>query len=124
MESASLLLRPTGALDGEACADLRQRLALAFAEGVTSIAVDLSCVTRIDISGLGVLGGAARHLRKRGGVLVVTHASAEIQRAMRVNGLSELLEIPASPSLRVVEGAGETTDRPAGRRLSMVRTGA
>lgn len=107
MNPHALLLRPTGPLTAEACHGLRQQFATAFAHGVTSIAVDLSAVSEVDVSGLQVLAGAAKHLRKRQGLLVVTHVPAHVASMLRVNGLSELLEVPASAPLRVVAGEKE-----------------
>lgn len=121
-EHHSLLLRPTGPLDADSCDELRQQLATAFSVGVTSIAVDLSGVTTADVIGLGVLAGASRHLRKRSGLLVVMHAPPHVQAMLRINGMADLLELPASAPLRVVAGAGETTERPRARPLSVVRT--
>jgi anti-anti-sigma factor len=115
----ALLLRPTGALDDDHCDELRMQLATAFGTGVQSIAVDLSAITHADVTGLQVLAGAARHLRKRGGVLVVTGASRQITSLIRVNGLSDLLDVPLSQPLRVVAGSGEATG-PTGRSRELV----
>ena len=123
-ERTSVLLRPTGPLDADTCGDLRHQLAAAFAAGVSSIVVDLGAVTTCDPVGLGVLAGAARHLRRRNGVLVVAHASPAIATSLRINGLGDLLEVPASMPLSVVRGAAEQPERPAKPRLSVVRPGA
>jgi anti-sigma B factor antagonist len=119
-QGRDLLLRPTGRLDADTCADLRRQLAAAFAAGVVSVAVDLGAVTAVDVSGLGVLAGAARHLRKRGGGFVVLHASATIVTTMRINGMSDLLDLPPSPPLRVVEGTGSGGAQSRPRVLSVV----
>jgi anti-anti-sigma factor len=125
--ASALLLRPTGALDGDHCDELRLQLATAFGTGVQSIAVDLSAVTHADVTGLQVLAGAARHLRKRGGVLVVTGASPQIASLLRVNGLSDLLDVPKSQPLRVVAcDRASDADRPreavsAERHLRVIR---
>ena len=116
----ALLLKPAGRLDVDTCVTLRQQLAAAFGAGVTSLVVDLSGVTTADLTGLGVLAGAAKHLRKRGGGLVVSRCPDSIATSLRINGLGHLLELPASPPLRVVPGAGERTPKKA-RALSVVR---
>ncbi|MGB8650592.1 MAG: STAS domain-containing protein [Mycobacteriales bacterium] len=120
-QGAALLLRPTGPLDAESCGELRHQLGTAFAAGITSVAVDLRGVTSLDVTGLGVLGGAAKHLRARGGLLVVTHASAALATTLRINGLGDLLEVPPSPPLRVVPGV-QKDGGPRSRRLSVVPT--
>ena len=104
----------------DTCSTLRQQLAAAFAAGVTSVVVDLAGVTTCDLTGLGVLAGAAKHLRRRGGGLVVTHASDAIATSLRITGMGDLLEIASSPGLRVVAGAGERTPK-RDRALSVVR---
>jgi anti-anti-sigma factor len=123
----SLLLRPTGPLDADSCGQLRQQLAGAFSVGVTSLAVDLSAVTTVDLVGLGVLAGAARHLRRYDGLLVVINAPSHVAASLRMNGMGELLEVPASVPLRVVAGSGSGSgagSRPPVRRLTVVRPGA
>jgi anti-sigma B factor antagonist len=119
-----LLLQPTGRLDADTCAELRQQLGAAFAAGVTSVVVDLTAVTRVDLTGLGVLAGAARHLRKGGGGLVVSHASPAVATAMRINGMGDLLEIAPAPALRVVPGTGQQQSRGPARPLAVVRPDA
>jgi anti-anti-sigma factor len=118
----ALLLRPTGKLLFETCDGLRQQLATAFATGVLSIAVDLTAVDEVDLPGLQVLAGAARHLRKRNGLLVVTGASPSVLSMLRVNGMTDLLEVPATTPLRVVAGEADTTSdhTPVERRLRVV----
>jgi hypothetical protein len=69
---------------------------------------------------LGVLAGAARHLRKRGGQFVVLNADAAIVTTMRINGMGDLLEAPATPALRVVEGSGTGAARSRPRVLAVV----
>lgn len=85
--------------------------------------VDLGQVTSVDPTGLGVLAGAARHLRSRGGGLAVTNASPGVVTSMRINGAADLLEVPASPALRVVPGAGRGGARPRARGLAVVPDG-
>ena len=116
----AILLRPTGPLDSDSCADLRQQLASAFAIGVTAVAVDLGAVTTVDLAGLGVLVGAARYLRKRGGWLVVVNAGPAIVTSLRINGMEDLLELPATRPLRVVEGSGPGGPRGRSRALTVV----
>jgi anti-anti-sigma factor len=116
----AVLMRPTGPLDADTCGEFRQQLASAFAAGVRAVAVDLAAVTTVDPIGLGVLAGANRHLRRRGGTLVLLHPSPAVATKVRVNGLSELLEIPASPPLRLLAGTGTGTSEDRPRVLSVV----
>ena len=122
MSAPALLLRPSGPLVAETCSSLRQQLATAFATGVQSIAVDLGAVDEVDVTGLQVLAGAARHLRKRNGLLVVTGASPAVTSMLRVNGMSELLEVPTTSPLRVVAREADPAPEavPVERRLRVV----
>ena len=122
-------MRPTGPLTEQTCHALRQQLATAFASGVQSIAVDLSAVSDVDAAGLQVLAGAAKHLKRRHGLLVVTKAPEHIVAMLKVNELSQLLDLTASPGLRVVAGDGEAfpsdpTQQLGSRRLRVVRPGS
>ncbi len=73
--TGAVLLRLAGPLDADTCGHLRYQLAAAFAAGVTSVVVDMSEVSSIDVAGLGVLTGAAKHLQRREGEPVLAHPS-------------------------------------------------
>lgn len=103
----ALLLTPRGRLDADTCADVRHQLGAAFAAGVRSVVVDLGEVTTVDPIGLGVLAGAARHVRKKGGALVVMHASPAVQKTLRINEMAGLLLVPAATPLRGLPAPGD-----------------
>lgn len=105
-----LVLKPQGRLDVESCEDLRYQLAAAFSAGIDSVGIDLGGVTSIDQTGLGVLSGAARHLSRRGGSLIITRAAPGVATSLRINGLEDLLT-PAAPLLTVVPGSGTGTPK-------------
>jgi anti-anti-sigma factor len=119
-DGQALVLQPTGRLDAESCNGLRHQLAAAFAAGVTDVTVDLSQVSAADITGLGVLAGAARHLAKQGGSLVVAHPSGPALHALRINDLQHLVAPVAAPVLSVLPGSGSGPSRHRPRRLAAV----
>jgi len=80
-----------GELDAYTSHQLRACLAELDGEGVTHIAVDLSGLTFVDSSGLGVLMSAGRRARDQGGELVLREVSPQIRRVLDVTGLSDLL---------------------------------
>ena len=84
-----------GELDAYTSHELRTCLAELDEEGVTRIAVDLRRLTFVDSSGLGVLMGAARRARDRGGQVVLREVSPQIRRVLDVTGLSDLLPLEA-----------------------------
>jgi anti-sigma B factor antagonist len=92
MRSTGLVLTPTGRLDVDTCGRLRQQLAAAFASGITSVTVDLEEVTAIDTTGLGVLGGAAKHLTTHGGTFRLVGAQESVATSIRINGLGDLID--------------------------------
>jgi anti-anti-sigma factor len=97
-----LVLHPEGRLDLESSGPLRQRLAHAFASGVLNVVVELPDVTEIDVTGVAVLAGAARHLESQGGGLVLRGPQPLVATALRVNGLGALVE----PARRALMSAG------------------
>lgn len=82
-----------GELDIGTGAVLRRRLAsLSAEEPVPSrIVVDLSDLTFVDASGIGVLLAAQRELRGRGGQLVLRHPSRVVRRVLQVLELDGVL---------------------------------
>ena len=115
-----LVLQPKGRLDVDSCGDLRKQLAAAFAGGVQSVGIDFSGVTFLDQTGVGLLAGAARHLRKRGGSLVVLRAVGSVAMSLRINGLDNLARV-RPPALKVLPGSGSGAPRTRPRRLAAVQ---
>jgi anti-sigma B factor antagonist len=62
-------------------------------QGVRSLEIDLSGVTFVDSSALGVLIGIQRRLDERGGTLVLSHPSPSTAKAITVSGLAPLLHL-------------------------------
>lgn len=95
-----LVLHASGRLDLESSVLFRQKLAHAFGSGVKHVVVELDDVTDLDVTGVGVLAGAARHLESHGGALVLRSPSPAVATVLRVNGLGHLVEqVPAQLSL-------------------------
>ena len=89
-----LVLQVQGELDIDSCADLRQQLAAAFVAGVEVVGVDLSQVTWVDQSGIDLLSGAARHLRK-----------APVHVLGAAHALTHHMNLSAMPDLTVTAAA-------------------
>ena len=80
-----------GELDQHSAAALRDKLnKLLEDESVTRIEFELSRVTFMDSSGIGVLLGRYRVLEPRGGSMDVTGASRSIERILRMAGVYRL----------------------------------
>jgi anti-sigma B factor antagonist len=96
------VIRPHGELDIATVARLRDTVIATIAGGCADIVVDLTGVTFIDSSGLGVLVGAMKRTMHAGGRLVVTGVDAPgVHAAFRASGLSRIVAAERSPDLAV-----------------------
>lgn len=93
-----------GELDVYSAPDLRDRYVDLINEAVFRQVFDLSAVTRIDSTGLGVIVGALKGLRNRGGglALVAPFEATDVRRALTVTGLAKSI-----PHAETVDGALE-----------------
>jgi anti-sigma B factor antagonist len=87
VDDSTHVLAPTGEVDMRSAPELGRRLLSLAEEGKTRVVVDLSGVTFIDSSGIGVLLNALRHLRGRSGRLVLVCPTERILRPFEVTGL-------------------------------------
>jgi anti-sigma B factor antagonist len=77
----------TGEIDLFTAPDFKQHVAAPIDAGVTNVVVDLTKTTFIDSSSLGVLIGAHRRLKLRGGSLVIVCDNEAIIKTFRITGL-------------------------------------
>jgi anti-anti-sigma factor len=78
-EEDKAVIRPAGdSIVAASIPELRLKMRGILDEGVRELVVDLTGVEMVDSSGIGLLISAHNSLRKAGGKLAVTHASAEI----------------------------------------------
>lgn len=81
----------SGELDHHSAAQVRQELDGALGEDVRELALDLSGVTFMDSSGIGVILGRYRILQARGGRLRVSAMSTYAARILKMAGILPLL---------------------------------
>ena len=87
------VVAPCGEVDVVTAPQLgRRRLGLAD-EGKTRVVVDLSQVTFMDSTGIGVLLNALKHMRLRKGALVLVCPTERILRPFQITGLVDHLRI-------------------------------
>lgn len=86
-----------GELDAYTAPLLRSRLQ-PLAEGAdgSQLIVDLSGVTFLDSTALGVLTGTAKRLRAGGGELLVASADPRVRRLFELTGLLEAMQLERS----------------------------
>ena len=83
----------TGELDLFTAPEFKERVMAPIAADVARVVVDLSSASFIDSSSLGVLIGAHRRLRARGGRLMVACDHEAILKTFRVTGLDSVFTI-------------------------------
>ncbi len=90
------LVSMSGEVDIYTAPRLKERLALLLDAGVTRVVVDLSGVSFIDSTALGVLIGAVRRLREAGGVMALVVATRPVERVLMLTGLDRVFTIHAT----------------------------
>jgi anti-sigma B factor antagonist len=86
----------SGEIDLFTAPEFKQRVAAPIDAGRSHIVVDLSATTFIDSSSLGVLIGAHRRLKLRGGSLVVVCDNEAIVKTFRITGLDGVFTLVPS----------------------------
>jgi len=86
----------TGEIDLFTAPEFKQRVSAPIDAGRTNVIVDLRETTFIDSSSLGVLIGAHRRLKLRGGSLVVVCDNDAIVRTFRITGLDGVFTLVRS----------------------------
>ncbi|HEX4759469.1 MAG TPA: STAS domain-containing protein [Thermoleophilaceae bacterium] len=87
------VVAPCGEVDALTAPQLGRRLLGLAEDGKTRVVVDLSNVTFLDSTGIGVLVNALRHLRMRKGALVLVCPTERILRPFQITGLVGHLRI-------------------------------
>jgi anti-sigma B factor antagonist len=86
----------SGEIDLFTAPEFKQRVMAPIAAGADHVVVDLTETTFIDSSSLGVLIGAHRRLKDRGGRLVVACDDEAIVKTFRITGLDGVFTIADS----------------------------
>ena len=102
---AVYVVAPAGELDAFRAPNVRDELVRVIEAGASAVVCDLSAVTFLDSSGLGVLVGAVKRLRERGGELYVVPGKAG-RRVIELTALDRVLERHESRSGAVAAADG------------------
>jgi anti-sigma B factor antagonist len=86
----------TGEIDLFTAPEFKQRVSAPIDAGSANVIVDLTGTTFIDSSSLGVLIGAHRRLKLRGGSLVVVCDNDAIVKTFRITGLDGVFTLVKS----------------------------
>ncbi len=88
-----LVVRLTGELDHSAAEGLRRELDRLIAEtGAKQLLLDLSGLTFMDSSGIGLIIGRYKKMARRGGSVAVIAANRRIDKLFDMAGLYQLVE--------------------------------
>jgi anti-sigma B factor antagonist len=87
------VVSPEGEIDVVSAPQLGRCLLGLAEEGKTGVVVDLSKVTFMDSTGLGVLLNGLRALGRRRGTLVLVSPNERVMRAFQITGFTNLMPI-------------------------------
>jgi anti-sigma B factor antagonist len=90
------LIAVSGEVDLYSAADVQARLAELIEGDAREIVVDVTGVTFLDSSGLGVLVAAAKALRSSGGELILAADNHGILRLLEITGLGRAFRVESS----------------------------
>ncbi len=93
----------SGEIDLFTAPEFKQRVMTPIVAGVEHVVVDLMETTFVDSSSLGVLIGAHRRLKSRGGRLVVACNSESIVKTFRITGLDTVFTLTDSVEAAISE---------------------
>jgi anti-sigma B factor antagonist len=91
------VLRVAGEVDVYTAPTLRERILDLAAKGAVHVIADMSRVDFLDSTGLGVLVGGLKRLRKHDGSLTLVISATRILRLFEMTGLTRVF--PAQPSV-------------------------
>ncbi len=90
------VIAASGEIDLFTAPELKKVLTDAIDSGELRIAIDLSEVSFLDSTALGVLIGAVKRLRSRGGALAIVNTDSSIAKTFEITGLDQIFTIVGS----------------------------
>ena len=96
IDADTQVVRAHGDLDLYVAPEFKRRLAKTIEAGKTRIVVDLTDAAFMDSTALGVLIGALKRLRVRGGALAVASEQPTILRILELTGMDQVLDLYAT----------------------------
>ena len=95
----------TGEIDLFTAPEFKQRMSALIDAGRSRVVVDLTETTFIDSSSLGVLIGAHRRLKLRGGALMVVCDSEAIAKTFKITGLDGVFTLAPTVEAALADDA-------------------
>ena len=107
--ATAVTVEVSGEIDIASAPAMRSHLNDCLAEGYTEITLDLTEMTFIDSSGLGVLVGVMNRLRREGGRLIIRDPPPVAVQVLGVSGLTPSLEIVTTNPTETRDKSAEDT---------------
>ena len=95
-EAGHYVIAARGEIDLFTAPELKKVITEVIENGERRVAIDLSEVSFLDSTALGVLIGAVKRLRSRGGALAVVNTDSSIAKTFEITGLDQIFTIVAS----------------------------
>ncbi len=92
-EAGHYVIAVRGEIDLFTAPELKKVLTDAIEGGELRLVIDLSEVSFLDSTALGVLIGAVKRLRSRGGALALVNTDASIAKTFEITGLDQIFTI-------------------------------
>jgi anti-sigma B factor antagonist len=105
VDSDTHVVAVSGEIDLFTAPEFKQRTSAPIDAGRTHLIVDLTETSFIDSSSLGVLIGAHRRLKLRGGTLVVVCDTESIVKTFKITGLDGVFAIVPTLEAALADGA-------------------
>lgn len=93
MEANIRILEPTGILDGTQAEAFRQEVDAALEEGVNTLLIDLSNITFVDSSGLGILVVVLKKVRACGKSMYVCSINDQVKMLFELTSMDRVFEV-------------------------------
>ncbi len=87
------IVQVSGEVDAHTARLLREALGEGLSDGANRLIADLTEVTFLDSSGLGVLVGKLKDVRMRGGVMHVVASNPRVLRVFEITGLDAVFHV-------------------------------
>lgn len=113
LDRGMILVAVSGEADLRVAGELREQLHAVIDEHPSAVIVDLSDATLVDSTVLGVLVGALKRMRSRGGHFRVVSPGGEIRRVLELTSLDRVFSVDGSRSdaLAAITPHRERSDR-------------
>ena len=95
-EAGHFVIAARGEIDLFTAPELKQVITDAIESGERRMAIDLTEESFLDSTALGVLIGAVKRLRSRGGALAVVNTDSSIAKTFQITGLDQIFTIVPS----------------------------